>query len=92
MGFGLIRRDFNPFHILVYCFSHICFNVIFPDVLRFSNRFSHCCGCAAHSSRTLMCAVCLRQPILLVQERNIQLDTPLFYDTYRLPRLRVSAH
>jgi hypothetical protein len=38
-------------------------------------------GCAAHTSHTFMCAACLRQPILLVQERNIQLDTPLFLTT-----------
>jgi len=90
-GLKFILRVFNLFQIIVYCFSNIYFNVILPDVLRFSNRFFHCYGLAAHSSHTFMRAACLRQSILLVQKRNIQLYMPLFYDTYRSARLHVSA-
>jgi len=64
-GVKFILRKFNSLNILVHYFSNICFNVIFPDVRRFSSRFFHCYGCAAHSSHTFMCAPCLRQPFLL---------------------------
>ena len=66
-----ILREFNLLHVLVYRFSYIYFNVIFLDVLRFSNQFLYCYGCAAHSSHTFMCDACLCQPVFPVEERNI---------------------